>query len=290
MSRHLLLSSALSAAALVALSPLDVLGSELTKQQCVAFNERGQTLREQHHLRAAREQFAACVSASCPSAVRDDCADAVQKLDKALPTIVFSVRGRDGSSLKSVGVRVDGEPLKELVDGSALTVDPGDHEVTIEVSGYFAKNVSVHTQEGAGQQKLTISVEPITETKSPATPAPTSVPPPSQSVEAPAPSPRRVLTYSLAGTGLVAIGLGAAFGISAKIKYDDATGPTRCPSGPPACDSLGVDGVHSAGSAATASTVLFLVGGLLAGAAAALWFTEPSGDSSRAVRAGTWQW
>lgn len=100
---------------------------------------------------------------------------------------------------------------------------------------------------------------------------------------APAPHQRSVLPYVVAGVGAVGLGLGVAFGLSANSKRDDAVAePTN----------LGaIDAESDAKGLATASTVSFVVGGLLVAAGATWWVLDwnaakRSGVAPRQVRVG----
>jgi hypothetical protein len=55
-----------------------------TKQECVAANEAAQDLRRAGKLREAREKLAVCLDEGCPKAVRDDCAQRRDEVDKAM--------------------------------------------------------------------------------------------------------------------------------------------------------------------------------------------------------------
>lgn len=54
-----------------------------TKQECVAANEAAQDLRRAGKLRDARKKLELCVAEICPKAVREDCAQRLDDLDKA---------------------------------------------------------------------------------------------------------------------------------------------------------------------------------------------------------------
>lgn len=286
---------AFGAAAVVTSLAGNAHGSGPTKEQCVKFNEHGQALRDQHQLRSAREQFVACSAQGCPTAVREDCEEQLEKVDSALPSVLISVRSRAGDTLRAVTVRIDGEVVTTRLDEVALAVDPGEHEFSFESVGYAKKSISVRTREGIHDQKVTISLEPnpapATNSSAPSIEPATASAAPSGPSDESLP-PRRVLTYALAGAGAVALGLGVAFGVSAKVRYDDATGPDRCPGGPPNCDARAVDGVHGAYDTATASTALFVIGAALAGAAVVLWLTTPSTSNASLTswRGAAWRW
>src|ERR1019366_7525907 len=84
---------------------------------------------------AARGQFLACASASCPALVRDDCAKRLDDVERAQPTIVFDAKDGAGRDVSMVTVTVDGHPLVDRLDGTSPRVDPGGHPLGFTVSG-----------------------------------------------------------------------------------------------------------------------------------------------------------
>ena len=65
-----------------------------TKQQCVVANESAQDLQRAGKLIEARLRLMTCADDACPGAVRADCAEQLQAVAKALPTIVLIPRSR----------------------------------------------------------------------------------------------------------------------------------------------------------------------------------------------------
>jgi hypothetical protein len=75
----------------------NVASADPTKQECVDANEAGQTLRQSGDLRAAHDEFAACLASSCPVPVRLDCADRLAEVDRtgrAVATAVGAARAQ----------------------------------------------------------------------------------------------------------------------------------------------------------------------------------------------------
>jgi hypothetical protein len=106
-----------------------------TADQCASANEDAQPLRKGGKLRAAKEKLLVCVATSCPAPVRDDCTERLSELEKATPTIVFSVKDAAGADLTAVSVLSDDTMLADHLDGTALAVDPGKHVFTFKVTG-----------------------------------------------------------------------------------------------------------------------------------------------------------
>src|SRR5580698_7948568 len=129
-----------------------------TKAQCIEANTRGQDLRRDGHLAAAREQLLACADAACPALVRSDCAHRLDELDAAQPTIVFEVEDAAGKDLTAVAVTVDGKPLADSLSGAALRVDPGARVFTFTVPGQPPVSESLVLREGERQRMERVTI------------------------------------------------------------------------------------------------------------------------------------
>jgi hypothetical protein len=79
--------------------------------------------------------------------VRADCAKRLDEVLRAMPTIVFDVKDRDGHAVTDVSVTMDGAALGR-VDGSAITVDPGQHEFTFLRGGEVVATKKIGVPEG----------------------------------------------------------------------------------------------------------------------------------------------
>ncbi|MGO9835014.1 MAG: hypothetical protein ACLP1X_12435 [Polyangiaceae bacterium] len=115
-----------SAVVLLSLAPGSAF-ADVTKDQCIEANARGQELRQDGKLSAAREQLRLCGNPACPAMVRDDCTRRLDELDKVQPTIVFVAKDAAGRDVAGVAVAIDGKPLAARLDGAELRVDPGEH-------------------------------------------------------------------------------------------------------------------------------------------------------------------
>jgi hypothetical protein len=109
--------------------------AQMSKEQCVDANTRGQHLRTDGKLSEAREQLRQCGDPSCPAIVRDDCARRLDDLDRVQPTIAFEVKDPSGADVSAVKVTMDGKLLTERLDGKPLPVDVGERFFTFEVDG-----------------------------------------------------------------------------------------------------------------------------------------------------------
>ncbi len=91
--------------------------ADMTKDQCIDANGKGQVLRRDGKLAAAREQLRSCADPSCPAMVRDDCNKRLDSLEAAQPSMVFDVKDAAGADVINVVVTVDGQKLTDHLDG-----------------------------------------------------------------------------------------------------------------------------------------------------------------------------
>jgi hypothetical protein len=128
-----------------------------SKAECVAANSSAQDLRRAGKLRAAREKLVTCVDSACPGPVREDCAERLQEIDKVAPSVVFDAKDSIGNDLSAVVVTMDGEPLAEKLDGSALPVDPGKHTFRFESRGVKTeKTLLIHEGEKDRRERIAL--------------------------------------------------------------------------------------------------------------------------------------
>jgi hypothetical protein len=280
--RPLRLAASIAAALAFASAPA---AADLTKDQCVDANGKGQELRREGMFSAARVQLRQCATPSCPAMVRDDCTRRLDELERAQPTIVFEVKDAAGVDVIDVRVSADGQPLVAHLSGKPVNVDPGAHEFTFEVAGKppVTERVLVSEGEIGRRERVVIGTAPVA-ASAPASPssAPlsTSEPstPPSSGLGA-----RKVIGLSIGGVGVVGVGVGAVFGLMASSAWSHAKSacggdPTRCndvTSGNSYRDTTQTDG--------TISTIGFIAGGVLVAAGAIVLFTGAHHEQTSAT-------
>jgi hypothetical protein len=123
---------------------------------------------QEAHLKEARELFAQCARATCSELTRRECAARHAQLDADIPSIVPLVTDDAGEPHILVEVRIDGVLATSRLDGRALTIDPGKHELSFSTDdGVFATrrlmivqgernralHVVLHAQEEAGLKR-----------------------------------------------------------------------------------------------------------------------------------------
>jgi hypothetical protein len=191
-------------------------------EQCVTAYEAGQIARNERRLLEAKQSFGSCVQVECPAAARSDCARWLEEVEVALPTVVIQAVDERGRDLLDVRVLIDGRPVRERLDGTAIGVDPGTRTFRYEHRG-LVREQPVVLREAEKNRHLKIAFS------SSAGAAPTrQVVPPAPGDARPVPT----MVYVLGGVGLVALGNFAYFGIRSKVdesELEDRGCAPRCP-------------------------------------------------------------
>jgi hypothetical protein len=260
--------TAVAVLCILGLAARDARANDPTKEQCASANEAAQALRHDGKLRAARAQLLICIAKGCPQVVREDCAERLNDLEAAIPTIVFTAKGAGNVDVSTVKVTVDGAPLADRLDGSALAVDPGPHTFELTADGYATVSTTLVVGEGVKRRQELISFGPARQPPR-SSPTPSTERPPAESRSG---AGQRTFAYVLGGAGLVGIGLGAYFGLHASSTYSDAT--SHCPT-TSSCDAAGVAGGRDAHTQATISTIGFVAGAAMLAGGVVLLVTAP---------------
>jgi len=174
-----------------------------------------------------------------------------------------------------VDVRRDGIAIGAAQWGTELPIDPGDHVLEASAAGKLPWRASVTIS--AGPSRQVVSVPALAD-------APRDEPqtaPPQRSGNS-----QRVVGASLAGVGLLGVGLGAYFGLHASARLSDSNADGHC-NAANQCDDLGTEARHDASSSALASTVFFIAGGALLAGGVVLYFTAPRAPAAVALGART---
>jgi hypothetical protein len=215
---------------------------------CFDAASQGQTLRDEHKLVEARDQFRVCAQQYCPMSMRTDCDACLDAMEKSVPTVVVRATDATGSSVFDVAVSIDGRLLVAKLDGSAVSVNPGTHTFRFErVNGTSVEQV-VQINEGDRNQKIAVVLKA----------APPPVPPPAPGLRAP-----QIIGLAGGVVGLAGIVVGSVFGLRT---YSDANKQkSDCP--PTTCTEAGnVQGNKDHSAAVTDGTIsmaAFIAGGAL---------------------------
>jgi hypothetical protein len=245
--------------------------ADMTKAQCIDVNTKGQDFRRDGKLSAAREQLRMCATPSCPAILSDDCAKRLDELERAQPTIIFDAKDGSGRDLSLVKVTVDGVPLAEKLEGTALQVDPGEHVFVFTEPDQAPVTKTFVLKEGDKERRERVVIGPAI------VPAITPQPSVGSSSSSPGESrggmgTQRILGLVAGGVGVVGVALGAVFGAmtlsEASQQQKDCASAANCLNYPQASSE------HSSGATdRTISTIGFIAGGALIAGGAALFFT-----------------
>ncbi|WP_437626514.1 hypothetical protein [Sorangium sp. So ce1151] len=259
----------------------------LDKAQCAAAAEEAQALRDAGKLGLSREKLLTCAQQGCPAVVRDDCARWLGEVDARRPSLVFGARDPRGSDLTDVRVSADGRPLADRLDGSAVSVDPGQLHLRFESAGLPPVERTIVVLEG---QKSRL-VEVVMGGAPPAS-GPVAAPPGRAAPRLPGAAPgERRASAALAAPGergvsaapWISLGVGAAgiaaFGVLqglAQAEYadlEDGCGRTS------SCTEAEVSPTRTK---FVASGVMLGVGGAALAVAAVLWLVDGSVEPAAA--------
>ena len=252
-----------------------------TKQECVDANEKSGPLRQAGKLREARANLLRCSAASCPGVVRDDCVAGATRLEQAMPTMVFVAHDASGAEVTAVAVAMDGQPLADKLDGTALEVDPGAHVFTFTAAGAPGVEKRIVVHEGEKNRREAIALGG-TGAPPPTTTRPTPPPPPEPTDQGGGWSGQKKVAVVVLGVGVVGLGVGTAFGLLAHNNWEQAKVDCGAVC---ATKSTAQSEADSAHSQATISNVLFGVGAAAVVTGALLWLLAPPNGSAPAASA-----
>jgi hypothetical protein len=248
---------------------------DMTKDQCIEANTRGQDLVHDGKLRAAHAELQSCSAAACPAIIRNDCVKRLDELSTLQPAVVFEAKDASGSDLTAVTVTMDGVALAEKLDGTALKVDPGPHVFVFTAAGQPTVTKKLVLAE-RDQSRREVVVFPAAETPIHAPPVPVQA-----GAETAAPSSSgqgmsttRVLGLVGGGLGIAGVAVGSVFGLLAGSALSNqraaCASPTNCTNYRQALaehstfltdSSVSTAGFVAGGVLLAAGVTLFVVGG-----------------------------
>ena len=237
-----------------------------SKKTCAAAFADAQRLMRKGSLLEAEKKLVLCGGPQCPAAMHPDCQQWLASVQASIPTIVFQVSSASGLSPKNFLLALDGGDPIEL-DGRAVSIDPGPHEVTVESSGYETMTKRFVVSEGEKLRREVVTLAPLMVVR----PNDHRVPPaqdnPVATPNVEVHTSRLTLPVLIASSGAALAGIGAVY-FGLKARADDR----QLGNCTPDCTWEAVDQVKreylwtnlSIGLAAagiTTAAVLFVVGG-----------------------------
>jgi len=133
-------------------------GGQVTKQACVDAYHAAQELKLRDSLLEASKRAAFCAQEGCPEVLRGDCTKWTVELGKSTPSIVVTARSPSGDE-SDVRVFVDGKLIAETLTGSAISMDPGPHQLRFEHSAYDPVEQSIIVAVGIQNRPIEIAFE-----------------------------------------------------------------------------------------------------------------------------------
>lgn len=187
---------------------------------------------------------------------------------------------------QQVHVQRDGTTVDPAVLGTRIPVDPGGHEITASAEGKRTWSTTVEVTAEPGNTKVTVPILPDENSHVEATPVDgveleRSATAPSDDSHG---STQRILAGVVGGVGVVGVVVGSVFGLKASSDWDEAK--SKCSAYPEGCGTDGKQLGDDAQSAATLSTIAFVVGGVGIAGGLLLWFTAPDGDDTAETAVG----
>lgn len=190
------------------------------KEACVAASEDAQKLRKQKKLVAARKELLTCAQEACPAVVKKDCVSWLAEVEDSLPSVILSAKDGSGNDVTDAHVLVDGAPLVDKLDGSAISIDPGPHTFRFEPASGEPVETKVVVLEAEKKRVITVTLgekpKPVVEAPPPPPPKPVTPEAPSE-----APSPGiPTASWVLGGVALVSFASFGYFGLSGRADRD----------------------------------------------------------------------
>ena len=232
----------------------------------------GKLVDARNHWKAALAQ----ASAQRDGDIRQEAQRRIGALDGRIPSLKIRL---PADAPAGCTVELDGVPVAAGDIGVLTPTDPGRRTVVVRAPGHESRSVEVILATAEAREVLV----PL----GPELPAPPSVaPPPAVVVQPEVPerpvasgSSLRYVGLAVAGVGVVGVGLGTFFGLTAINKRNDANCPSNVCTGPSGQPAVLRDAV----SAGNVSTVFFIAGAALVAGGATLWLVAPRGGRTTAL-------
>jgi hypothetical protein len=209
------------------------------KKACTEAYVAAQTLRDQHRLLAARDQLRICARKECSANMQGlmikDCTDWLAQVEATIPSIVFEATDGHGNDLSAVKVTIDGHPLADKLDGSALQVDPGKHRFAFDdADGLAQVESTIVVREGDKDRRVRVTFG--TSRSGVVTPAQPKTPDGASGTPTAA--------WVILGVGAAGVIAGSVFGVMALNDGSHLNTQTGCPKACPNTALPQIDTLH----------------------------------------------
>jgi hypothetical protein len=261
-----------------------------SKLECVNANEAGQVLVQSGKPIEAERRLATCMAASCPVPVRQDCAQRLLEVGRAIPTLVFEWQDSAGNAVRPTSVTMDGQPLPDALAGKPVRLDPGEHRFAFDADGMSHVEKTFTLREGEKGRRETVVFAAVP------SPAPAAAVRADDAKEQPSrderpreearssPSPSTssrvpVVAYVAGGIGAAGLAVGIGAGLTASSRNSTLQGECRAN----VCPSSAQPDIDAFRTWRDWSTAGYVVAGLGLVGGVVLWLTAPkssTGDTS----------
>jgi hypothetical protein len=189
------------------------------------------------------------------------------------------------SDVPDLEIKRDGLTVGRAEYGVAIPVDPGTHAIEAHARNKKAWSAQVDVAPKQADARLVVAlVDEVAPTgQVPAVPGSTAASASSTQVEQPTGrdgKTQRIIGWVALGTGVIGVAVGSLAGLEAKSKNDQALQPDNCRTST-YCTANGLTLTQDAKSAATFSTIAFIVGGAALATGVVLWITAPTAGAIR---------
>ncbi len=181
------------------------------QSQCLAAFEQVQNARKRADLLAAEDATLACGQGQCPAVVRSKCIEWRAEIQAQIPSIVVTAIDADGHDAREGKVSIDGKLVRKQLDGQAIRLNPGRHQVQVEYAGE-TRDQQVVLAEGQRKREVSFHFDPAPSQGTP-----------SQGTEL---SPLLFVGIAVGGAGRVAGIVGGVLALDAASTFD-----AQCPMG-----------------------------------------------------------
>jgi len=187
-----------------------------SKASCAQAYESAQESRASGQLQETRQRLAFCAHTECPSFVQKDCARWLVEVERELPSVVVSAPGLDGAAAAQVSVKIDGQIVARGLSGEPVALDPGSHELVVEIPGQVPVMRTIMAQQGVQKRLIEIELAP---------PATAAAPEADLALEPSSP----LRPYAFAAWGLGAVGFGVFAVMGTLGQADEESFKQDCP-------------------------------------------------------------
>jgi hypothetical protein len=252
--------------ALVTSAPRTTLAQDM--DTCIQASERALGLRKAVKLLDARAALSTCASSSCPEVVRNSCLERLTEVGQAIPSVVFFAKDPSGNDLSEVRVSIDGKPYADRLDGSAISLDPGEHDFHFEAAPAPPADVRLVLHQSEKNRRVDVVL---------GAPKGSGAPPPTAALTSHETSARPAIGLAVGGAGAALLVVGAVFGVLSLAAHDSYERDCGSSIGAPTnqCNAAGVRGQQDAATKGTLSTVFLIAGGAATAAGALIYLTAP---------------